>query len=69
MALFNLGVGINARGIEGSLELGNWMVFAAGSALVGNGVPGKFRAFLGNLGEVGMQYGLLRAAEIVYSGM
>mmetsp|Transcript_16178 Transcript_16178/g.44788 ORF Transcript_16178/g.44788 Transcript_16178/m.44788 type:complete len:318 (+) Transcript_16178:40-993(+) len=69
LALFNLVVGINARGIEGSLELGNWMVFAAGSALIGNGVPGKVKAFAGNLGEVGMQYGLLRAAEIVYAGL
>ena len=69
LALFNLGVGIVARDIPGSTELGNWMVFAAGSALVGNALPGPVMAFAGNLGEVGMQYGLLNAARIVYGEM
>lgn len=69
LALFNLAVGIIARDIPGSTELGNWMVFAAGSALVGNALPGPVMAFAGNLGEVGMQYGLLNAARIVYGEM
>lgn len=69
LALFNLVTGISALQTGGSPELGEWMVFAAASALIGNALPGPIMALSGNLGEIGMQFGLLEAARIVYGGM
>ena len=50
-------------------EVAKWMIFAGLSALVGNALPGSLMTFTGNLGEAGMQFGLLEAARIVYGGM
>lgn len=69
LALSNLIVGIAAMKAGNDPELAKWMIFAGGSALVGNALPGSINAFSGNLGEAGMQFGLLNAARIVYSGM
>ena len=68
LALFNLVVGIVAMQGGGNEELAYWLIFAAGTALVGNALPGSINTFSGNLGECGMQYGLLQAARIVYGG-
>ena len=69
LSLFNLIVGIEALKVGTDPELAKWMIFAGTSALVGNALPGSVNAFSGNLGEAGMQYGLLNAARIVYGGM
>ncbi len=50
LALFNLVVGVLAK-IEGkSNSLANWLIFAAVTALIGNGLPGPIMSFTGNLG-------------------
>lgn len=69
LVFFNLAVGLMARGIEGSAAIGNWMTFGALAGLIGNILPGPIMTFAGNLGEVGMQYGLLNAAKIVYASI
>lgn len=68
LAVFNLVVGIAAMKTGANPELSNWLFFAAATALVGNALPGSINTFSGNLGECGMQYGLLQAARIVYGG-
>jgi hypothetical protein len=68
LALFNLVVGIVAMQGGGNDELAYWLIFSAATALVGNALPGSINTFTGNLGECGMQYGLLQAARIVYGG-
>lgn len=68
LAVFNLVVGIAAMKTGADPELSNWLFFAAATALVGNALPGSINTFSGNLGECGMQYGLLQAARIVYGG-
>lgn len=69
LALFNLVTGIVAIKTGADPELANWLFFAAASALVGNALPGSINTFSGNLGECGMQYGLLQAVRIVYGGL
>jgi len=66
LALSNLIVGIVGMKIGVNPELSNWLFFAAVTALIGNGLPGAINTFSGNLGEIGMQYGLLQAVRIVY---
>lgn len=68
LSLFNLTVGIMGLNIGIDEELSHWLFFAAASGLIGNALPGSINTFSGNLGEVGMQYGLLQAARIVYGG-
>lgn len=68
LALFNLVVGIVGLKTGLDPELSKWLFFAAITALVGNALPGSINTFSGNLGECGMQFGLLQAARIVYGG-
>ena len=68
LSLFTLIVGIDAWRVGIDSELAKWMTFAGACALVGNAMPGAVNAFSGNLGEAGMQYGLLKSARIVYGG-
>jgi len=68
LALSNLVVGIAAMKVGTAPKLAKWMIFAGASALVGNALPGAINTFSGNLGEAGMQYGLLNAARIIYGG-
>lgn len=69
LALSNLIVGIVALKSGVDPEVGKWMAFAGLSALIGNALPGSLMTFTGNLGEAGMQFGLLEAARIVYGGL
>ncbi len=69
LALSNLIVGIVALKSGVDPEVGKWMTFAGLSALIGNALPGSLMTFTGNLGEAGMQFGLLEAARIVYGGL
>ena len=64
-----LTVGIVALNAGVDPEVGKWMAFAGLSALIGNALPRSIMTFTGNLGEAGMQFGLLEAARIVYGGM
>lgn len=68
LVLFNLVVGIGIMNTGENPDLAKWMLFAAGTSLAGNAIRGPVGTFSGNLGEVGMQYGLLQAATIVYGG-
>lgn len=69
LSLWTLGVGIATRGAHVSTALGNWMVFAAVGAIAGNALPGPMKTFSGNFGEIMLQFGLLKAARIVYRGI
>jgi len=69
LALSNLLVGIAALKAGTDPEVAKWMIFAGLSAIIGNALPGNINTFSGNLGEAGMQFGLLEAARIVYGGM
>ena len=69
LSLSSLIVGISALKAGVEPEVGKWMLFTGLSALVGNALPGSIMTFTGNLGEAGMQFGLLEAARIVYGGM
>ena len=69
LALFTLVIGIVSLKTGAEPEVAKWMIFAGLSALIGNGLPGSLMTFTGNLGEAGMQFGLLEAARIVYGGM
>jgi len=68
LTLANLIVGISIYSAGTNPEIAQWMLFSAITALVGNALPGSIATFSGNLGEIGMQYGLLQAARIVYGG-
>lgn len=67
LSLFTLVTGIFARKKGDNKEVATWLIFAALSALIGNVLPGPIMTFSGNLGEAGLQYGLLEAAKIVYA--
>ena len=65
VSLATLGVGIAALFTDAeNVELAIWLIFAASTTLIGN--SGKRSTFTGNLGEIGMQFGFLEAASIVY---
>jgi hypothetical protein len=66
LSLATLVVGIAALKVGVEPAVGKWMIFAAASALIGNALPGPIMTFTGNLGEVGMQWGFLHAARIVW---
>lgn len=64
LATLLVGVAALMAGVEP--VVGKGMIFAGLTALIGNALPGPIMTFTGNLGEVGMQWGLLVAARIVY---
>jgi len=66
LSLATLVVGVAALKVGAEPAVGKWMIFAAASALIGNALPGPIMTFTGNLGELGMQWGFLHAARIVW---
>ena len=64
--MFSTIVGATAYITGKDIWLANWIFFSAVTAILGNAIPSRMTAFTGSLGEIGMQFCLIKAARIVY---